>query len=154
MLAIFRYLAIVLIFSQVSLFAKSYEIDGDFKGCDYDKLYLIKGGGVLQCNEYQYFYEYSPTVETLGRKVVSIGGKKVKATLHNGYSIKTRVKGSFEGCDFDKVISFLNGLLFVCQSYYYSYSYMPEVQIIVIEGYLPQVYINNKLYQGRLVEIK
>jgi hypothetical protein len=49
-----------------------------------------------------------------------------------GYAVveETRVDGEFEGCDFDKRIPFTNGLVFVCSSYNYSYSYRPEVLIL------------------------
>jgi hypothetical protein len=49
-----------------------------------------------------------------------------------GYAVveETQVDGEFEGCDFDKRIQLMNGLVFVCSSYNYSYSYMPDVLIL------------------------
>ena len=70
-----------------------------------------------------------------------------------GYAVveKTRVEGSFEGCDFDKPIPLTNGLIFVCATYSYSYSYRPEVLILkhVRNGDI-KVLINNREYRGKL----
>ena len=50
----------------------------------------------------------------------------------DGYAIvaETRVDGEFEGCDFFKEVQLMNGLVFVCSEYKYTYSYMPEVFIL------------------------
>ena len=70
-----------------------------------------------------------------------------------GYAVvmETRVDGEFEGCDFDKVIPLTNGLVFVCRTYSYSYSYCPEVLILkhVRNGDL-RVFINGQEYSGQL----
>jgi hypothetical protein len=42
--------------------------------------------------------------------------------------IKT-IEDDFEGCDFDKVIKFLDGTSLVCSSYSYTYDFMPEAKI-------------------------
>jgi hypothetical protein len=131
-------------------FAGTYKIDGEFNGCDYDKLYPIVGGGILECQEYKYFYVYSPQVRSDGKTVVTIGNKTVKATLHNGSFINTNVSGEFKGCNFNKRIRFQNGLTFVCSEYNYNYDYMPEVKILIISGRTPQVRIGNTVYQGTL----
>tara|TARA_Y100001934_G_scaffold46897_1_gene56713 strand:+ start:357 stop:824 length:468 start_codon:yes stop_codon:yes gene_type:complete len=131
-------------------FAETYQIDGDFDGCDYGKLYPISGGGILECREYNYFYEYAPEVRSDGRDVITIGDEKVDAYLHNGSVIETRVSDDFEGCDFDKRIEFVNGLTFVCSTYSYTYSFMPRVKIMMISGRSPEVYIGGKKYRGTL----
>ena len=130
--------------------AGTYQISGNFNGCEYGKLYPLMGGGILECREYNYFYEYSPEVRSDGREVITIGDEKVDAYLHNGSIITTQVTDEFEGCDFDKRYEFLNGLIFVCSTYSYSYSYMPEVKIITIEGRLPVVFIDGEKYDGTL----
>lgn len=43
----------------------------------------------------------------------------------------TQVEDEFEGCDFDKKVSLMNGWVLTCSTYSYSYSYMPEVVIFV-----------------------
>ena len=146
------YLLIFIIFSfySLNLQAGTYHIDGEFDGCDYEQAYPIQGGGVLVCNEYNYFYEYSPEVISDGRKVILIGGNKVDAKLQNGSVIQTRVDGDFEGCDFDKKINLQNGLIFVCSDYGYSYAYNPKVTIVFLDKNLPVVYIKGKKYNGRL----
>jgi len=74
----------------------------------------------------------------------------VDGYLHNGSVINTQVSNDFEGCDYDKRYELLNGLIFVCSTYSYSYSYMPEVKIFIIEGRLPVVYIDGEKYDGTL----
>ena len=70
-----------------------------------------------------------------------------------GYAVveKTSVDGEFEGCDFDKRIPFTDGLVFVCSTYSYSYSYCPEVLILqhVRNGEI-KVLINGREYRGKL----
>ena len=132
--------------------AGSYSIEGEYDGCDYGKLYPILGGGILECQEYSYSYEYSPEVLSNGRSVIKIGDEKVDAYLHDGSLIETRVEGDFEGCDFDLVVRFINGLSFVCSTYSYTSSYMPEVKIFIIDGRLPQVYISGQRYDGNLYQ--
>jgi hypothetical protein len=139
---------LMLINSQV--FAARLQIDGEFSGCEHGKLYEIMGGGILECREYNYFYEYSPEVRTDGRDVITIGDQKIDAYVHDGTIINTQVDGDFEGCDFDKRINFTNGLIFVCSTYSYTYSYMPRVKIFVIKGRSPQVFIQGKSYSGTL----
>lgn len=127
-----------------------YTIDGTFDGCEYGKLYAIEGGGILECQEYNYFYEYRPRVIADGFDVVMIGDEKVSARLHRGHVYLTRVSDEFDGCDFGKIYNFDNGLIFECNTYSYSYSYRPEVTIFIIEGRQPIVFINGRKYEGTL----
>lgn len=140
----------VFIFFGTPVFSGTYQIEGDFDGCEYGKLYPIVGGGILECLEYNYFYDYSPTVRSDGRQVITIGDEVVEGYLHNGSVIQTKVFDDFEGCDWDKKIEFLNGLSFICSTYSYTYSYMPDVKIFIIKDRVPEVYIGNKLYSGTL----
>ncbi len=144
MLIIFLFLT-----NQVAI-AEKYTIDGTFDGCEHGKLYGLVGAGVLECREYNYFYEYRPEVITDGREVVVIGDEQVEGYIYNGSVIETKVNGEFEGCDFDKKYMFTNGLVFDCMSFSYSYSFMPEVRIIHIDGRAPVIYIDGKKYDGIL----
>lgn len=130
--------------------AGSYHIDGEFNGCDYDMVYPIQGGGVMVCNEYNYFYEYSPEVIADGRRVILVGNNKVSAELHNGSVIETKVNGEFNGCESGKPINFTNGLVFVCSSYGYAYGYNAEVRISYVDNNPPIVFIKDKQYRGKL----
>ncbi|MFX0201258.1 MAG: hypothetical protein ACFFCW_34505, partial [Candidatus Hodarchaeota archaeon] len=70
-----------------------------------------------------------------------------------GYAviIETQVDGEFEGCEFDKRIPLMNGLIFVCSTYSYSYSYMPEVLILQhIRTGDVKVLIDGEEYNGQL----
>jgi len=137
-----------LTFSSIS-FAGTYQISGSFNGCEYDKYYPISGYNLLlKCEEYNYFYEYMPTVETDGRRVITIGNQRIQASLVDGEVIETNISGDFEGCDFDKIYKLDNGLVFVCNTYSYSYSYRPEVKIIMPSGGYPTVYIDDEQYDG------
>lgn len=137
-------------FQNQQVFAGTYQIDGEFTGCEYGKLYPIMGGGILECMEYNYFYEYSPTIRSDGRRVITIGREIVDGYLHDGSVIETLVLDEFEGCEWNKRIEFLNGLVFICSTYSYTYSYMPNVKIFLVDGIAPQVYIGGELYSGTL----
>jgi len=88
----------------------------------------------------------------LGVSLVAYGGD-LEDLARDGYGVieETQVNGEFEGCDFDKRVPFLNGLIFVCSEYSYSYSYMPEVLILknVNSGNL-KVIIDDDEYDGSL----
>jgi hypothetical protein len=142
-------LVILLLIQQVCNAAR-YQIDGEFNGCEHGKVYPLLGGGILECQEYNYFYEYSPEVRTDGREVITIGSTKISGVIHDGSVIRTRVKDTFEGCDYDKRIELDNSLVFVCRTYRYSYAYRPEVLIVAISGRSPQVYIRGEKYNGVL----
>ena len=87
------------IFTTLSVNAGTFQIDGEFDGCEYGKMYPLTGGGILECREYNYFYEYSPEVRTDGREVITIGNTKVSGSVLDGSVVKTRVRDTFEGCD-------------------------------------------------------
>ncbi len=130
--------------------AEEYTISDEFDGCEHGKLYELDGGGVLECQEYNYFYEYRPRVIASGREVIVIGDEKVSGYLHDGSVYRTNVSDEFEGCDYDKVYKLDNGLLFQCSTYNYHYAYRPEVKIFVIEGRSPVVFIDGDEYDGTL----
>lgn len=60
------------------------------------------------------------------------GASDLEDLAKDGYAVieETQVDGEFEGCDFDRRIKLINGLIFVCQTYSYSYAYMPDVLIL------------------------
>ena len=72
----------------------------------------------------------------------------------DGYAVidETTVKGyDFEGCDYDRVIAFNNGLKFQCSEYSYHYSYNPEVYILKHAQYDSyKVIIDDEEFEGRL----
>ncbi len=65
----------------------------------------------------------------------------------------TQVEDEFEGCDFDKVIKFLNGMALECSTFSYTYSFMPNAVIFAkpakhkdMEFYQIKALIGDKLY--------
>tara|TARA_R110002020_G_scaffold277225_1_gene492479 strand:- start:2251 stop:2556 length:306 start_codon:yes stop_codon:yes gene_type:complete len=72
----------------------------------------------------------------------------------DGYAVidETTVKGyDFEGCEYDKVIAFNNGLKFKCSEYSYHYSYNPEVYILMHARHGDyKVIIDDEEFDGRL----
>ena len=64
----------------------------------------------------------------------------------------TQVDGEFEGCDFDKKITFLNGMILECATYDYFYAFMPTAVIFVnvttynqSEYYRVKVLVNDEI---------
>lgn len=41
----------------------------------------------------------------------------------------TQVDGDFEGCDFNRPIRFINGMILECSTYSYTYAFMPDAVI-------------------------
>lgn len=65
----------------------------------------------------------------------------------------TQVEDEFEGCDFDKVIKFINGMVLKCSTFSYTYSFMPNAVIFAksakhkdMEFYQIKALIGDKLY--------
>lgn len=46
--------ALVLTLISSSDAVEEYTIDGTFNGCTHGKLYALVGGGILECQEYNY----------------------------------------------------------------------------------------------------
>jgi hypothetical protein len=70
-----------------------------------------------------------------------------------GYAVieETQVDGEFEGCEYGKQIQLMNGLIFVCETYNYSYSYMPDVLILKhLRAGDIRVIIDGQEYDGTL----
>lgn len=78
-------------------------------------------------------------------------GSELEDFAREGYAVieETQVNGEFEGCDYNKRIPFMNGLIFVCSEYSYSYSYMPDVLILKnINSGDTKVLIDDEEYDG------
>jgi len=80
-------------------------------------------------------------------------GSDLEDLARQGYAVveETQVDGEFEGCEYDKSIPLMNGLIFVCKTYSYYYSYMPEVLILqhIRTGDI-KVLIDGEEYDGKL----
>lgn len=72
-----------------------------------------------------------------------------------GWSIVavTQVDGEFEGCDFDKIIRFMDGTALRCGTFSYTYSFMPRAVIfakgVSVKGkafYAIKALIGDKIY--------
>ena len=82
------------------------------------------------CRELRYWFIFSllmffPTtaLSQLANQFSGMEGWTIAAT--------TKVDGEFEGCEFGKMIQFLNGFTLECSTYHYTYSYMPDAVIFV-----------------------
>jgi hypothetical protein len=130
--------------------AEEYTISGAFNGCSYGKLYELEGGGILECREYNYFYEYRPSIIARGRNVIVIGDEKVEAYIHNGSVSDTKISDDFDGCEDGKVYNLDNGLIFQCKTNRYHYAYRPDVKIFFVEGQNPVILIDGETYDGEI----
>ena len=146
-----KLLTIILIFliplaEQVA--AEEYRVKGTFDGCNYGKLYqLTTPGKFLRCNEYQYFYSYSPEVITDDARVILVDDNRLDATIVSGQIITTNISGEWEGCDFNSH-ELANGWILTCNTYFYEYAYMPLVEIIIINSRPVSVSINGSVKEG------
>jgi hypothetical protein len=125
-------------------------VSGTFNGCDYDLPVPLDGGYTFLCQEYNYHYAYRPdfiVMERENSRKYVIDNQEFMGTLYRGTPTMTHVMGEFRGCDFNRVISLENGLLFKCGMYHYHYAYHPEV---VIFG--SSVSIDGEKYQGVLYQ--
>ena len=150
MRAVWLYACLCFAISNSVRAAEEYTISDEFDGCEYGKLYELDGGGILECWEYNYFYEYRPRVIASGRDVIVIGDEKVNGYINDGSVYKTNISDDFEGCDFYRLYALDNGLLFQCHTYYYHYAYRPDVEIFVIKGRPPVILIDGDEYEGTL----
>ena len=138
--------ALTLGFSSVG-FAEIYTIENEFDGCEHGKLYPLTNGKYLRCDSYKYFYKYRPKVIADGNRVIAIDEREVRGTIVEGQTLLTNIDGEWEGCNFD-VHKLTNGMYLVCSSYFYEYAYMPSVEILVINGQVEAVFINDEAKDG------
>lgn len=125
-------------------------INGTYEGCDYNKVYKLMNGKMMQCSSYGYSYAYAPSVYVIADKVMAVDGEEVDAKVVEGTTIETRVSGEWNGCDFDEnnLHRLMNGLILMCHTYFYEYAYMPEVIITVINNDVHSIAINGTLRDG------
>ena len=119
-----------------------------FNGCNYNLPVPIDGGYIFVCREYNYHYAYRPDFIVLQRGSATkyvIDDEVFDGELYRGTATITYVSGSFEGCDYDKLIPLENGLLFKCRTYKYHYAYHPKV--VIVGDY---VTIDGEKYEGTL----
>lgn len=69
-----------------------------------------------------------------------------------GYGViqKTSIYGQFDGCTYNKIWHFTNGLIFQCQEYKYMYYYNPQVYILSNQYGNLKVIIENNEFLGTL----
>lgn len=127
--------------------AEIYTIEDEFDGCEHGKIYPLTNGQFMRCDSYKYFYKYRPKVVADGKKVIAIDERDVRGTILDGERFSTQIDGEWEGCDFD-VHRLTNGMYLVCSSFFYEYSFMPTVEVIVIEGQVEAVLINGESKDG------
>jgi hypothetical protein len=128
--------------------AEEYHIKGTFDGCNYGKLYqLTTRGKFLRCDEYQYFYSYSPEVITDDERVIVVDDNRLNATIVNGTIVTTNISGDWEGCDFDDH-RLMNGWILTCSTFFFEYSYAPLVEIIIINSLARSVSINGTIREN------
>ena len=62
----------------------------------------------------------------------SVAASDVESLGEGGYSIveTTQVISEYYGCNFNRQIQFVDGLIFICNYYNYHYAYMPQVFIL------------------------
>lgn len=81
-------------------------------------------------------------------------GSDLENLTKKGYAVIdiTTVKGyDFEGCEYDRMIRFNNGLKFQCSEYKYKYSFNPDVHILKHDRYGDhKVIIDNEEFKGSL----
>ena len=124
-----------------------YTIEDTFDGCEHGKFYPLTNGEYLRCDSYKYFYKYRPKVIADGNRVIAIDEREVRGTIVEGQTLLTNIDGEWEGCNFD-VHKLTNGMYLVCSSYFYEYAYMPSVEILVINGQVEAVFINDEAKDG------
>jgi hypothetical protein len=124
-----------------------YTIEDTFDGCEHGKFYPLTNGKYLRCDSYKYFYKYRPKVIADGNRVIAIDEREVRGTIVEGQTLLTNIDGEWEGCNFD-VHKLTNGMYLVCSSYFYEYAYMPSVEILVINGQVEAVLINDEAKDG------
>ena len=141
---------LIFVSALTALKAGSYTIEDTYEGCEFGRYYALTNGQFLRCDEYSYSYSYRPEVLTNGRRVLKIDGEEVSGTIVDGRKIDTQIDGEWEGCDFD-THRLLNGLILVCNTYFYEYAFMPSVEIIIIEGVPISIKIGSQYRDGVVV---
>ena len=120
------------------------------------EIFRLADGSIWEVKyEYEYLYEYYPTVVVCpSAGTLVINGKKLNiAVVASGRSaapapqtgadvIETRIDGEFEGWEGDTIFKMMNGQIWQQTSYAYKYSYKYSPQVIIFRtgrGYEMQV---------------
>ena len=71
------------------------------------------------------------------------------------------IKGSFNGCEFDKLIELQDGTVLRCSSYGYQYSYMPDAIVFgksistgTVSGVMIKLMVEGEVYDMAPVSAK
>ena len=122
------------------------KIESDFEGFDQDAIFKMSNGTYWVQAQYRYWYHYAYRPDVIitqenGRYMLSVAGESIEVRrLHN--VIESKIDGTFEGWDGDKVYTLTNGQIWKQKKYKYKYkyAYRPEVIIAEINGsYVMQV---------------
>lgn len=147
-----KVMALALLFSSQEAFAQCFESaiqsPSPFMGNDGEIFKLIDGSLWKVMYEYEYLYEYQPSVVVCpGESVMVINGKKLDiapignsqgaegSSSGSGY-FESRIDGEFNGFDGDTIIPLVNGQVWQQSdyAYHYRYSYSPKVIVFQKNG--------------------
>jgi len=119
---------------------------------NHEEVFRLQDGTIWQVQyEYEYMYEYYPTVVICpARGMLIIKGKRLDVRQLGGSTspagggevVETRIDGEFTGWDGETVFRLANGQIWQQASYDYEYhyAYSPEVIIVRTNGrYMMQV---------------
>ncbi|MBI2260794.1 MAG: hypothetical protein HYU62_03930 [Caulobacterales bacterium] len=113
---------------------------------NHDEIFRLQDGTIWQVqHEYEYLYEYYPSVVICpARGALVINGKRLAVRQLNGSAtpdggsdlIESRIDGEFSGWDGETVFKLANGQIWQQASYDYEYhyAYSPEVFIVRTGG--------------------
>lgn len=116
------------------------QIESDFEGFDEDVIFKMDNGTYWVQAQYRYWYHYAYRPDVIitqenGRYMLSVAGESIEVRrLYN--VIESKIDGTFEGWDGDKVYTLTNGQVWKQKKYKYKYkyAYRPEVIIAEING--------------------
>lgn len=57
------------------------QVDGEFEGCDFDKIIKLMDGSALKCSSYGYQYAYMPDAVVFGKRLTHEGRSFVSIKL-------------------------------------------------------------------------
>ncbi len=104
-----------------------------------DEIFRLVDGTRWQVRfEYEYLYEYYPTVTICpNRGVLIVGNKSLNVAQINSRDIvESKIDGEFQGWEGETVFQLANGQIWqqVDFAYAYHYSYSPDVLIVRLNG--------------------
>ena len=146
----FKFIALIFIFFCGNAFSQCYESaitsPNPFMGNN-DEIFKLSDGSIWQVKyEYEYLYEYYPTVIICPSKnQLIINGKKLNVELvaggggsskSSGNFIESRIDGEFKGWEGESIYKLQNGQIWQqsVYKYRYVYKYSPKVMIFQKNG--------------------